>query len=77
MPLTSTPLTTVDEPGIVPEADFFVGRGGVGGNAVVDYAVTICLREGESGQVKMREPMQRQMLAMMGRDKRHARNGTS
>jgi len=57
MPLTSMPLTTVDEPGIILEA-LFVERGGVGGNAVVDYTVTICLREGESGQVKMWELMQ-------------------
>jgi hypothetical protein len=36
----------------------FVARGGFGGNVVVDYAVTICLREGESGQDKIQEPMQ-------------------
>lgn len=36
----------------------FVERGGVGGNVVVDYAAAICLREGESGQVRIRELMQ-------------------
>jgi len=36
----------------------FVERGGVNGNVVVDYAVTICLRERVSEWVKMCELMQ-------------------
>ena len=39
------PLTTVDEPGIILEA-LFVERGGVGGNVIVNYVVTIYLMEG-------------------------------
>src|SRR5882672_4526580 len=38
MPLTSMPLTTVDDPGIILEA-LFVERGGVGGNVMVNYVV--------------------------------------
>jgi hypothetical protein len=44
--MTSTPLTTVAEPGMVLEREFIVEVGGVGGDAVIDDAVAVGLREG-------------------------------
>ena len=51
-------IDTVDDGGWAWDGTgrrLFVERGGVGGDVVVNYPITICLREGESGRVKRRE----------------------